>query len=143
MGKLHAVPKTMGQANFWFQDVPMLHVDLLQAKGEGIMLKVLNDFVLVKPDPVEAQVDNRTGLTTDVVNAIKNSKLVIPDIAQYALKKYPMTGKVITKGPEVSSEIKIGQKVLFGYACYAKFEYEKTEYFSMREKDIICVFTSN
>lgn len=104
------------------------------------MLRVLNDYYLVLPDPVTEEVDKGSGLTKDVVAAIKSGKLIVPDIAEHAVKKYPMTGKVVSFGDQRRyKDIKKGDKVLFGRNCYAKVRFKEKEYFTMCEKDILCV----
>ena len=105
-------------------------------------IKVLNDFYLVEPFQEEITQDKQSGLTEDVVSAIKSGKLIIPEIADKYVKKRPMKGKVITWGDKckyAGDEIVAGDTIYFGYYCYAKVKHGGKEYFELREYDILAV----
>lgn len=103
-------------------------------------IKVLNDFYCILPDEMALQVDKNSGLTEDVVKAMKSGKLFIPETAEYAAKKQHMSGTVVSYGDKTKyggKDIKIGDRVFFGYFCYAKKKLFNKEYFFMREYDIL------
>lgn len=105
-------------------------------------LQVLNDFYLVEPYGEELQVDKGSGLTKEVVEALKGGKLHVPDQSEYAVRKRPMKGKVVAYGDKTKyggKEIKLGDTVYFGYFCYAKVKHNGKEYFEMREYDLFGV----
>lgn len=82
-------------------------------KSKKCGLRVLNDRVVIKEDPIDWHNDVGSGLTTDVTNALKDGKLVIPDTAEFYAKKYPCTGVVQNLGKACTDELKIGDRVIF------------------------------
>lgn len=78
-----------------------------------LRLRVLNDRVLIEEDPIDWHNDPGSGLTKEVVAALKDSKLVIPDTAEFYAKKYPCTGTVVHFGPSCNGSLSIGDHVIF------------------------------
>lgn len=110
------------------------------SRSRGLMdsskLKVLNDIVIVREDPIKNEIDNPSGLTADVVKMIDQGKLVIPDISEFALKKYPCTGEVINVGPKCKNGLKVGNRVLFARQGCLREKIDGKDYVIMREADI-------
>lgn len=103
-------------------------------------LKALNDICIIEEFPIEAQHDTASGFTSDVVSAIKSGTLVIPDIAQYALEKFPLKGKVLSVGNRVQS-IKAGDVVLFARLGGMRWQDGDKQMIAIRECDIHALFT--
>ena len=102
--------------------------------------KAINDLVIVEEDPMEPEVDKASGLTNDVVESIKSGKLHIPDIAQYALEKFPCKGKIISAG-SLCKWVKVGQRVLFARLGGQRLLENDKSYVSIRESDIHAILT--
>jgi co-chaperonin GroES (HSP10) len=112
-------------------------VAVLPSKGD---IKVLNDFYLVLPDKPKLQVDKGSGLTEAVVKAMEKGKLFIPEHSEHAAMKQHMSGMVVTYGDNTKyggKDIKVGNRVYFGYFCYAKKKIFGTEYYFIREDDLL------
>lgn len=103
-------------------------------------LRVLSDTLLIEEFPIECQADTGTGLTKDVVGAIKSGTLIIPDTAQYALEKFPFQGEVIAIGPKVK-EIKVGDKVLFARLGGMRWQECDKQVISIREADVLAILS--
>lgn len=98
-------------------------------------LKALNDIVIIEEDDIEYQVDNRSGLTTEVVQMVKDGKLVIPDIAEFYAKKYPCTGTVKAAGSKCKN-VAVGNKVLFARQGGLRETVDNTPLIFIREIDV-------
>lgn len=108
-----------------------------KAKSKSIGLEALNDFYIIKEDPIEPTVDKASGLTKEVVDAIKSSKLYIPETAEYALDKFPCRGVVVSKGPDSRfSQVKVGMKVSFARLGGMRWNLDGEPYMTISEKDV-------
>ena len=105
---------------------------------EKLPLRVLADVCLIEEFPIEAQADTGTGLTTDVVNAIKGGSLIIPDSAQYALEKFPFQGNVMAIGKDVK-EVKVGNKVLFARLGGMRWQEGDKQVIAIKEQDVLAI----
>src|SRR3990167_2752077 len=76
-------------------------------------LRALNDMVIIEEEPVDFEVDKPSGLTKDVVEAIKSSLLHIPETAEFYAKKYPCVGKILTIGDKTWYKLEVGTRVVF------------------------------
>ena len=94
-------------------------------------LKVHKDRVLIKPDPVKHQ-----GANKDVLEALENGKLVLPDKYEAFYKNLPDTGVVVGIGDQCDREIKIGDRVHFGKLSAAKVQYNNEEFLIVRDYDV-------
>lgn len=72
-------------------------------------LRVLNDRVLVKPDPDEYLDSNR-----EVRRILNEGLLVAPEQYEGAVKKIAMRGEVVSWGNGCKYEYKISDRVIFG-----------------------------
>lgn len=99
-------------------------------------LKALNDIYLIKEDPITWEADKGSGLTTDVVKALKESRLYLPDIGEDFAKKFPCTGIVLSKGSKCKFEIKEGTKVSYARLGVQRFIWEKEAICAVREADL-------
>lgn len=109
-----------------------------KATSRKVGLKVLNDMVLIEEDKPQIEADKPSGLTKDVVSMINSGKLVIPDIAEFYVKKYPCTGIVRKVGPKVST-IKVDDKVLFARQGGLREKIDNKDYIFIRICDIHAV----
>lgn len=83
-------------------------------KSKKSGLTALNDLLLIEEDPMELQSDN----SSDVLEAVKVGKIILPESYENYMKKYPFTGTVIGIGPKVKNKFSKGDKVVF--ARYSK-----------------------
>src|SRR3990167_5752740 len=102
--------------------------------------KALNDIVIIAEDPMEPEIDKRSGLNEDVVNSIKDGKLFIPETAQYALEKYPCRGLVMSAGSKCK-HVKIGDRVIFARLGGQRMLENGKSYVSIREVDIHAILS--
>ena len=99
--------------------------------------QALNDCYVIEEEPIEPTVDKASGFTPDVVSSIKSGLLVIPDVGQYALDKFPFRGKIISKGDKTRyKEIQIGTRVMFARLGGQRWTENDSQYITIREKDI-------
>lgn len=74
-------------------------------------LQALNDVYIIEEDPIRF-VDS--GLSSAVEEALRGSRLFIPEAHQNFAEKYPCTGKILAKGPEAKyAQLQIGTHVMF------------------------------
>ena len=86
-------------------------------------IKPLADRVLIEPKPAEEK---------------PASGIIIPDTA----KEKPLEGKVIAVGPgtkDVTMEVKVGDKVLYGKYAGTEITVDSKEYLIMRQSDILAI----
>jgi len=111
------------------------------AKLKKSGLKVLNDRVLIKEDEIDWNQDAGSGMTKDVVAALKSSKLVIPDTAEFYAKKYPCTGEVIGVGKQCGDDLKVGDRVIFARLGVMRLEHNGQKVAVCTIQDIHAVIT--
>ena len=99
-------------------------------------LRALNDVYIIKEDKIDWEVDKRSGLTTEVVAALKSSLLVLPDIGEDFARKYPCTGTVLSKGSKCKYEIPIGERVAYARLGVQRFSWEGEDVCAVREHDL-------
>lgn len=100
-------------------------------------LRAINDIVIIEEDQIGLERDDRSGLTEDVIQALKTSKLVLPEIASGFADKFPFTGRVISVGHTCKiKEIKIGTHVMFPRMGGMRWEKEGKQYINIKEDDI-------
>lgn len=99
-------------------------------------LKALNDVYIIKEDLIDWEIDKGSGLTPQVVAALKSSLLVLPDIGEDFAKKYPCTGIVLSKGPKCKLEVHIGEKVAYARFGVQRFKWENEDLCVVRECDL-------
>lgn len=96
-------------------------------------LRMLNDAVLVKPDP-----DNEFNSGSEKVDAIlKRGLIVLPEIAEGRLKKTPMRGKVISFGPDCKHKFRPGDRIIFVRFGGVTFKWRKDKLRMMREYEVL------
>lgn len=86
-------------------------------------VKPLSDRVLIEPNAAEEKTAGG---------------LFIPDTA----KEKPLAGKVIAVGPgtaEITMEVKVGDKVLYGKYAGTEITVEGKEYLIMKQNDILAI----
>ncbi len=102
-------------------------------------MKALNDILVLEEEPVDFEVDNPSGLSKAVVEALKSSKLVIPEEAEFYAKKYPCIGKVLFSGSKCKYGIAIGARVLFARFGVMREQVDGKNLVFVREQDIHAV----
>ena len=80
-------------------------------------VKPLSDRVLILPNPAEEKTAGG---------------LIIPDTA----KEKPLAGKVVAVGPG-TSEVKVGDEVLYGKYAGTEINVDGTDYLIMKQSDIL------
>ena len=86
-------------------------------------VKPLSDRVLIEPNAAEEKTAGG---------------LYIPDTA----KEKPLAGKVVAVGPgtsEVTMEVKVGDKVLYGKYAGTEISVEGKDYLIMRQSDVLAI----
>lgn len=103
-------------------------------------LRAMNDIVIAEEDKAEVEIDARSGLTKDVVSALKSGKLIAPETAKDYVEKFPCTGKVIATGPKCSNCIKVGDKIKWNRFGYERIKINGKDHVFVKEGDILAVF---
>lgn len=112
----------------------------IKAKSKKSGLQAINDIVIIEEDPIGLEQDDRSGLTKDVIKALKESKLVLPEIASGFADKFPFTGRVVSKGDECRmKEVKIGTHVMFPRLGGMRWEKGGKQMINIRESDLHAV----
>lgn len=100
-------------------------------------LRAINDIVIIEEDPIDLEQDDRSGLTKDVIKALKESKLVIPEIASGFADKFPFTGKVVSRGDNCKIKaIKIGTHVMFPRMGGMRWQKDGKQMINIKEEDL-------
>ena len=107
-----------------------------KAKLKSIGLRALNDIYIIEEDPIETIVENDSGLTPEVVDALKSEKLIIPDKFSSFAQKYPCTGTVIAKGDKTKYKICVGSKIGYARLGVQRYKFQGKTMCDVREKDI-------
>lgn len=115
----------------WMKKVTALKSNLKASK-----LDALNDIYIIEEDPIDWEVDPASGLTHQVIEAIKNSKLFIPDTGEWYAKKYPCKGTIISHGDRVRYKLEPGSRVLYAKLGVMRFRHKDKTLCAIREQDI-------
>jgi len=102
--------------------------------------RAINDMAIVAEDSMTPEVDDATGLTAEVVNSISAGKLYIPEIAEYALEKYPCRGLIVSAG-HLCKHVKVGDRVIFARLGGQRMLENGKSYVAIREVDILAVLS--
>ena len=105
-----------------------------------LSLKAIRDIVIIEEDPIEQIVDSESGLTPEVIDAIKTNRLVIPDKYEAFASKFPCTGKVVSKGSECN-QVNEGERVIFARMGGQRTKLDNVTYVTIREKDVHAVIS--
>ena len=97
-------------------------------------MRVLNKRVLIEPDPQDYQHQNQ-----DVNKALKAGKLVLPEIAEGALKKVAFSGKIVGLAKDCTTGVKKGERVFFAQFAFTKIVLQGKELWLMDERDLYAV----
>jgi len=93
-------------------------------------VRVLNDFVLVEPDPNHFVADN-----PEIERIVSEGLIKLPD--NNSLEKRSASGSVVSCGPKCHYDFKVGQKVYYGqwgsYSFYHFINGKKLRFFSEHE----------
>lgn len=104
--------------------------------------KPLGDVVLVQEDPIGIEQDKGSGLTSEVVDALKTGKLYAPETAEFYINKFPFKGTVIAIGSKVK-DIKNGDKVVFARLGGMRVQEGDIQYIYLRESEVLGVLTES
>jgi co-chaperonin GroES (HSP10) len=110
-----------------------------KVKSVKCNLKAINDIYIIKEDPIDIAGDSASGLTKDVVKAIKGGKLYTPETAEFYVNKYPCTGEVLAKGDRTRQDIKVGDRVRVAPFGNVRTSHEGQEIMFVREHDILAL----
>ena len=95
-----------------------------------MLLRPLNDFVIVEPEPIE--------IDDPEVRRIHNSGILeIPEIAKSRLMKVTPRGKIVSWGNKCKYQYKIGDYVYFAQFGGSKLSFNDKEYRVLLESDLI------
>lgn len=109
-------------------------------KPAKLFFQALNNIYVIEEDPIET---TDTGLSKDVEQAIKDSRLIIPDAYQDYTQKFPCTGKIISKGEKTKhEEIQLGTRVLFARLGVQRYKINGKSYCNCLEADIHAIIFS-
>lgn len=98
-------------------------------------LQVIGEKVLVEEEPIEATPDKATGLTKEVCESINSGKLLLPEVSEFALMKYPYKGTVLSVG-ERCRYTKVGDRIHFAQFGVQRFEFQGKQFLVMHEADV-------
>ena len=129
-------------------DIPVTTVALSgksqKKKGRSdvskLSLKAIRDIVIIEEDPIEQIVDSESGLTPEVIDALKTNRLVIPDKYEAFASKFPCTGKVISTG-EKCYHVEEGDRVIFARMGGQRTKLDGVTYVTIREKDVHAIIS--
>ena len=97
-----------------------------------MILRPLNDNVLIKPDPEDFYDDN-----PEVMRILKEGKIKLPERYEPALKKVAPTGTIVSFGTRCHYPHEVGQKVYFRQFSGANLVFREEKYKVVNEWDII------
>lgn len=104
---------------------------------KGSKIVALNDIVIIEEDPIRLERDDRSGLTPLVIEAIKSSKLVLPETTEYYATKFPFTGIVVAKGPDCKiKSLTVGSHVMFPRMGGMRWQRGDKQMINIKEDDI-------
>ena len=109
-----------------------------KATSKKLGLRALNDCVIIEEDPIELTQDKGSGLTKEVVEAIKDSRLVIPETTEFYANKFPFRGTIVAMGPLVKG-LEIGDRVMFARLGGQRWAHNEKQMITIREIDIHAV----
>ena len=92
----------------------------------------MNDYLLIKPDENEYVDEN-----PNVVRILKEGTIILPEAYEGALKKSPMTGKVVTWGDKCRYSFLAGDHVIFSRFSGAPFYMGDVKYLLIVERDLL------
>lgn len=95
-------------------------------------LKVLNDFLLIKPDEREFVDEN-----PEVVRILKEGLIVLPEAYEGAFNKSPMRGEIAAFGDNCRYEHKIGEKIIFARFSGTNLEQNGSKFILIKEQDAL------
>lgn len=99
-------------------------------------LRMLHDRYLIEEDAPEIEIDNESGVTKEVAEALKTGLLYAPDQAEYYAKKFPCKGVVIAKGPKCKFDIPIGSRVAYARLGGQRIKEDGKPYIILNETDL-------
>ena len=105
-----------------------------------LSLKAIKDIVVIEEDPIEQTVDSESGLTPDVIDALKTNRLIIPEKYEAFASKFPCTGKVVSRGDRCA-QVSKGDRVIFARMGGQRTKLEGITYVTIREKDIHAIIS--
>lgn len=114
-----------------------------KARSTRSGLRALNDIYILEEEPIDFEVDNPSGLTSQVVDSVKSGKLVLPEIAEFYAKKYPCIGKVLAYGDKSRYRIEPGTRVVFARGGIVRDQIDGKDYVFIREADINAIIDSS
>jgi len=110
----------------------LLETEKLRSHG----LKALNDIYILEEEPIDFEVDKPSGMTKEVVEALKTALLHIPETAEFYAKKYPCIGKVLDRGDKTRYKLELGTRVVFARGGVQRDQIEGKDYVFVREADL-------
>lgn len=100
-------------------------------------LKAINDILIIEEDPITLERDDRSGLTPDVISALKSNRLVLPEISAGFADKFPFTGTVISRGVDCKiADITVGTHVMFPRLGGMRWQKDGKQFINISERDI-------
>jgi len=95
-------------------------------------LKVLNDFLLIKPDDREFVDEN-----PEVARILKEGILVVPEAYEGAFKKSPMRGEIAAFGDQCHYKHEVGDRIIFARFSGTNLEQNGSKYILIKEQDAL------
>lgn len=99
-------------------------------------LRALNDIYIVLEDPIEVIAESDSGLTPDVVDALKSKLLIIPDTFASFAEKFPCTGLVVSSGAMTKLKVPVGRRIGYSRLGVQRYKLNGLTFCDIRERDI-------
>ena len=104
-----------------------------------LSLKAINDLIIIEEDPMD--MDSESGMNHDVVSALKDGKLFIPERYEAFATKFPCRGVVISMGSKCDNQVKVGDRVIFARLGGQRMKMNEKTYITIRLKDIHAIIS--
>lgn len=112
---------------------------MAKSKQSKSSLKATNDIYIIEEDSIETSYD--TGVSKEVMDAVKSSKLVIPEAYKNWSEKFPCRGIVLSKGNLCKLPVKEGDRVIYARLGVQRYQFDGKNLCSVREPDIHAIIS--
>ena len=105
-------------------------------KSKKCGLRALNDIYIIEEDPIDVVVEQDSGLSPAVVDALKSGKIVLPDKFSSFAEKFPCTGKILSIGEKARYGLSVGTRVSYARLGVQRYKFDGKTLCDVRECDL-------